>query len=83
MEPEELKRWQQQERDLDKMYDYNARKLYDYALVEGPDAFQIDRPLHRFLRTDLLERLIAHFEETEEYEKCAYIVWIKKVTRNF
>jgi len=80
MEPEEIKKLQEIEEDLDKMYDKQARKLYDYMLVEGEEAFSEGKPLNRFLGTDLFERLIAHFETTEEYEKCSYMVYLSKAT---
>ena len=83
MDPEELKRLQLIERDSDLIYDKQARKLYDYMVIEGEKAFEKGKPMHKFLKTDLFERLIAHFEETEEYEKCAYVVWIMNVTINF
>jgi hypothetical protein len=83
MDPEELDKLQEIEKDLDLMYDKQARKLYQYMVIEGEKAFEKGNPMHKFLKTDLFERLIAHFEETEEYEKCAYVVWLTKVTKDF
>jgi uncharacterized protein Yka (UPF0111/DUF47 family) len=74
MEPEELRKLQKIESDIDKMYDAQTRKLFDYMLLEGEKAFEEGNPLNKFLGTDLFERLISHFESTEEYEKCAYIL---------
>lgn len=83
MDPEELKRLQLIEKDSDLIYDKQARKLYDYMVIDKEKAFEKGKPMHKFLKTDLFERLIAHFEETEEYEKCAYVVWIIKQTEHF
>lgn len=74
MEPDEIKRLEKFENEIDRMYDAQTRKLYDYMLVEGESAFNKGNPLHKFLKTDLFDRLIAHFETTEEYEKCAYLL---------
>jgi hypothetical protein len=74
MDPEESRRLQETENDLDVIYDKQVRKLYQYMVVEGEKAFEKGNPMHRFLKTDLFERLIVHFEETEEYENCAYVV---------
>ena len=70
MEPEEINRLEKLESDIDRMYDAQTRKLYDYMLLEGEKAFEEGNPLNKFLGTDLFERLISHFESTEEYEKC-------------
>jgi len=81
MEPEEIKRLETLEREIDQMFDIHTRKLYDYILVEGPEAFKEGNSLNKFLNTDLFERMIAHFEETEEYEKCAFILETSKKVR--
>lgn len=82
MDPEEIKKLQEIEEDLDKMYDKQSRKLYDYMFIEGERAFEKGNPLNKFLGTDLFERLISHFEGTEEYEKCAYIVDLSQRVRD-
>jgi len=74
MEPEEIKRLEKFEEQIDRMFDVQSRKLYDYMLVEGAEAFKEGNPLNKFLKTDLFERLIAHFESTEEYERCAFLL---------
>ena len=74
MEPEEIKKHLNFEEEIDKMYDEQSRKLYSYIEAGGEKAFEKESPLYKFLKTDLFERLISHFESTEEYEKCAYIL---------
>jgi len=61
MEPEEINRLEKLESDIDRMYDAQTRKLYDYMLLEGEKAFEEGNPLNKFLGTDLFERLISHF----------------------
>ena len=74
MEPEEINKHLNFEEEIDKMYDQQSRKLYSYIEREGEKAFEKESPLYKFLESDLFERLISHFEYTEEYEKCAYIL---------
>lgn len=74
MEPEEIKKHLNFEEEIDKMYDEQSRKLYSYMEREGEKAFDKESPLYKFINTDLFERLISHFEETEEYEKCAFVL---------
>jgi hypothetical protein len=81
MEPEEIKKHMNFEEEIDKMYDEQSRKLYSYIEVEGEKAFQKEGPLYKFLKTDLFERLISHFESTEEYEKCAYILKVSQIVK--
>ena len=40
----------------------------------GEKAFEEGSPLYKFRESDLFERLIKHFEDLEEYEKCAFLV---------
>jgi hypothetical protein len=82
MEPSELNRLQKLENDIDRMYDAQTRKLYEYMLSEGEKAFDEGSPLNKFLGTDLFERLITHFESTEEYEKCDYILKLSRKIKN-
>jgi hypothetical protein len=53
MDPEESRRLQETENDLDVIYDKQVRKLYQYMVVEGEKAFEKGNPMHRFLKTDL------------------------------
>lgn len=78
MDPKEIKNLQEFEDQIDKIYDSQTRKLYDYMVLEGENAFKADGPLNKFIGTDLFERLVSHFEETEEYEKCAYLMALSK-----
>lgn len=74
MEPEEIKKMQEIEKEVDQLFDSKSRKLYNYMAIEGTKAFKEGGPLNKFLGTDLFEKLISHFESTEEYEKCAYVL---------
>jgi len=82
MEPEEINRLEKLESDIDRMYDAQTRKLYDYMLLEGEKACEEGNPLNKFLGTDLFERLISHFESTEEYEKCDYVLKLSRKIKN-
>ena len=54
---------------------YNTKIQQDnYINMWVKKAFEKESPLYKFLESDLFERLISHFEYTEEYEKCAYIL---------
>lgn len=59
------------EKQIDQVYDSQSRKLFEHIIEMGPSAFSKDCPLYKYKDTDLLDRLIAHFQELEEYEKCA------------
>ena len=74
MEPEEMKRINELEEEIDKAYDQDSRRLYDFIRAKGADAFKEDGKLHSFIKSDLFEKLIQHFEEKEEYERCAYLL---------
>lgn len=58
--------------DLDKIIGYikdvAAAKAYDMFMNEGPAILRKDFPVEK-----LADKLIAHFVELEEYEKCANI----------
>jgi hypothetical protein len=84
MDPEEIERLQNFEKEIDQMYDSQTRKLYNYMAIEGAEAFKPGKPLNKFLSSDLFERMISHFESTEEYEKCAYVLDLSvKVKREY
>ena len=84
MEPEEIERLQNFEKEVDKMYDAQTRKLYNYMSIEGSEAFKPGKPLYKFLSSDLFSKMIEHFELTEEYEKCAYVLDLSlKVKREY
>jgi len=82
MDPEELKKLQKLEDRIDQMHDTQTRKLYNYMVIEGEKAFNEGNPLNKFLGTDLFETLIAHFESTEEYEKCAFLLNLSRKIKN-
>ena len=74
MEPEEIKRINEIEEEIDKAYDQDSRRLYDFIRAKGAEAFKREGKLNSFINTDLFDKLIKHFEDKEEYERCAYLV---------
>jgi len=74
MDSEDRKRLEEIESSIEKLYDEQSRKLYDYIVEMGEEAFMPGKPLYKFRDTDLFDKLIAHFEASEEYEKCAFIL---------
>ena len=68
MDMENMKKLQDLEDQIDELYDEQSRKLYNYIETMGGS------PLYKFRESDLFERLIKHFEDLEEYEKCAFLV---------
>lgn len=74
MDTDNIKKLQDLENHIDELYDEQSRKLYDYIENMGAKAFDKGYPLHKFCDSDLFERLIAHFESLEEFEKCAFLV---------
>lgn len=58
------------EKTIDDLYDYETRKLFNFIIEKGEEVFSDDSPLRKFKGTDIIERLIRHFESLEEYEKC-------------
>lgn len=74
MESEDRKRLQEIESSIEKLYDEQSRKLYDYIVQMGEEAFMEGQPLYKFRNTDLFNKLITHFEALEEYEKCAFVL---------
>ncbi len=74
MDMDNIKKLQDLENHIDELYDEQSRKLYNYIESMGEKAFEEGSPLHKFRDSDLFERLITHFEELEEYEKCAFLV---------
>ncbi len=55
---------------LHKQYDDETQKIFDHIVAMGVSAFRRESPLFKYRDTDLLDRLIRHFESKEEYEKC-------------
>jgi hypothetical protein len=74
MDMDNIKKLQDLEDQIDELYDEQSRKLYNYIETMGEKAFEEGSPLYKFRDSDLFERLIKHFEELEEYEKCAFLV---------
>jgi len=56
---------------LDNQYDQESEKIFQHIVEMGVAAFQKTSPLFKYKDTDLLNKLIEHFESKEEYEKCA------------
>jgi len=78
MEPEEIIKLSKLEDEIDQLYDAQIRKIYGYMFIEGESVFEEGKPLNRFVKSDLLERIVKHFESTEEYEKCAFTLKLSK-----
>ena len=74
MDTEDRKRLEEIENSIEKLYDEQSRKLFDYIVQMGEEAFMEGQPLYKFRDTDLFDKLIIHFEANEEYEKCAFIL---------
>jgi len=74
MNIEDRKRLAEIEDSIEKLYDEQSRKLYNYIVEMGDQAFMAGNPLYNFRDSDLFEKLISHFESTEEYEKCAFLL---------
>jgi hypothetical protein len=74
MNIEDRKRLEEIENSIEKLYDEQSRKLYSYIVEMGDQAFMAGNPLYNFRESDLFEKLIAHFESIEEYEKCAFLL---------
>lgn len=69
---------QQLEEKVDKIYDEQSRKLYDHIVELGTQVFSKENPLYKYKDTDLIPRLISHFESLEEYEKCSKLLKISR-----
>lgn len=68
---DEIMRLGDLEKSVDELYDNHARKVYQGIMDMGERAFLVNGPLYRYKDTDLIETLIDHFIEKEEYEKCS------------
>jgi len=66
------------EKIIEKQIDFESRKLFNYIAENGSKVFLEGHPLHRYKDTELIERLIQHFESIEEYEKCSVLLKVKK-----
>lgn len=58
---------------LEQQYDNECQKIFDHIVEMGANSFTRNNPLFKYRDTDILDRLIQHFEEKEEYEKCSKI----------
>jgi DNA-binding transcriptional regulator GbsR (MarR family) len=67
------------EKSLDQLKDEQSRKLYDHIVEMGISAFERDSALYKHKDSGLLERLISHFQEIEEYEKCAKLLKVSRL----
>jgi hypothetical protein len=59
------------EKEVNDLYDSHARKVYEGIIDMGERAFLVNGPLYKYKDSDLIDTLIEHFTETEEYEKCS------------
>lgn len=57
-------------KSIDVVYDEQSRKLYEHIMEMGVSAFEGDSALRKYRESNLLKKLISHFESKEEYEKC-------------
>jgi uncharacterized protein YjgD (DUF1641 family) len=71
--------FEQLEKNIDELYDEQSRKLYEHIVEMGKEIFDRENPLYKYKNTDLLERLINHFESIEEYEKCSNLLKISRL----
>ena len=71
--------FEQLEKNIDELYDEQSRKLYDHIVEMGQEIFDKENPLYKYKDSDLLERLIKHFESVEEYEKCSKLLKISRL----
>lgn len=67
---------QELSKSLDEFYDQQSRKLYEHIMDMGIDSFRKNGVLYKYKNTDLLQKLISHFESLEEYEKCSDLMKI-------
>lgn len=72
----------QLEKKIEDLYDYETRKLFNFIIEKGQSVFSEDSPLRNFKDTDLIERLIKYFESLEEYEKCVQLSRIKEKVKS-
>jgi len=62
-------------------YASSCVRLYTYISKEGSNSFREGGALYKWRDGILLEKMINHFEETEEYEKCGVLSIILKEIR--
>ena len=49
-----------------------------YTCISDDKTFLKDMPWTNYKKRQLIDELVEHFTETEEYEKCAELVKLKK-----
>ena len=61
---------------LDMLHEGWCNLMYKYISIDK--TFLIDMPGTNYKKRQLIDELVEHFTETEEYEKCAELVKLKK-----
>lgn len=64
--------------DSKKTYNDSCNRIYNHISKSGIESFRPGGPLHKYKDGELLEKMIRHFERTEEYEKCAVLAISRK-----
>lgn len=65
-------------REESQSFDGSVRRLFAFICKNGADVFCSDGALEKYRDTNLLRNMIAHFEKSEEYEKCAFLKSVAK-----
>jgi len=63
--------------DFEEEYSASCERLYQHISNEGSETLR-NGALKKYRSEGLLEKLIEHFESTEEYEKCGVLSVINK-----
>lgn len=67
----DIERFNRLESEINSLCDAQARRVYRDIIDMGERAFNINGPLYKYKDSDLIDLLIEHFQEKEEYEKCS------------
>ena len=66
--------------DMMKMLERLQSSWYNfmYTCISSDNMFLKDMPVTNYKKRQLINELVEHFTETEEYEKCAELVKLRK-----
>mgnify|MGYP001193189445 FL=1 len=70
--------YQDQTLKCQETYKSSCERIYAHISKEGAKSFKEGGPLYKYRDGKLAEKLIKHFESTEEYEKCGVLVLVNK-----
>lgn len=70
--------YQDQTLEYQETYRSSCERIYSHISKEGVKSFKEGGPLYKYGDGKLVEKLIQHFESTEEYEKCGVLALIRK-----